>query len=95
MDYAGSVKTRKPTFENQKAVFEAMVIKLEYTKKTKTKILRLYSEYGQTKDFGRREIAKIFNVSFFSAGELIRKMKKANLIEGVSGHGKGRYKFLI
>ena len=42
----------------------------------------------------RSDIAAITKDSVNAAGNLITKLKNANLIEPVSGFGKGKYKFV-
>ena len=44
--------------------------------------------------FGRSDIAAITKDSATAAGNLITKLKNADLIEPVSGFGKGKYKFI-
>ena len=44
--------------------------------------------------FGRSDVAAITNDSVTAAGNLINKLKNAELIEPVSGFGKGKYKFV-
>ena len=44
--------------------------------------------------FGRSDIAAITKDSVTAAGNLITKLKNADLIEPVSGFGKGKYKFI-
>ena len=43
--------------------------------------------------FGRNDIMDIVNISITAAGNLINKLKEAELIEPVIGQGKGKYKF--
>ena len=45
--------------------------------------------------FGRSDIAAITKDSVTAAGNLITKLKNADLIEPVSGFGKGKYKFTL
>ena len=45
--------------------------------------------------FGRSNIAAITSDSVTAADNLITKLKHADLIEAVSGFGKGKYKFKI
>ena len=45
--------------------------------------------------FGRSDIAAITSDSVTAAGNLITKLKNADLIEAVSGFGKGKYKFRV
>ena len=43
--------------------------------------------------FGCNDIIDIVNISITAAGNLINKLKEAELIEPVIGQGKGKYKF--
>ncbi len=43
--------------------------------------------------FGRSDIAAITKDSVTATGNLITKLKNVDLIEPVSGFGKGKYKF--
>ena len=45
--------------------------------------------------FDRSDIAAITKDSVTAAGNLIAKLKNADLIEPVSGFGKGKYKFML
>ena len=44
--------------------------------------------------FGRNDIMEIIAVSITAAGNLLNKLKEAELIEPVSGQGKGKYKYV-
>ena len=44
--------------------------------------------------FGRKDIMKITGISIAAAGNLIIKLKEAELIEAVTGYGKGKYMFI-
>lgn len=44
--------------------------------------------------FGRSDIMDIIGISITAAGNLITKLKDAGLIQAISGHGKGKYKFI-
>ena len=54
----------------------------------------VYKNMGTDGIFGRSDIAAITNDSVTAAGNLITKLKNADLIEAVSGFGKGKYKFV-
>jgi len=45
--------------------------------------------------FGRSDIAAITKDSVTAAGNLIAKLRSADLIEPVRGSGKGKYKFKV
>ena len=54
----------------------------------------LFNHFDFEGIFGRAEIAETLKITTTPAGELIKKMKSAGLIEEVSGFGKGKYKFI-
>lgn len=68
--------------------------KLDASQRTTEKIKTLYAQMGFDGIFGRSDIANIIGGSVTSAGKLISKLKEASLIEAVSGHGKGKYRFV-
>lgn len=43
--------------------------------------------------FGRPEVVEAIGGSDSRAGKLLKKMLEAGIIERVTGHGKGRYRF--
>ncbi|MCD8378751.1 MAG: hypothetical protein LUC95_00165 [Lachnospiraceae bacterium] len=85
----------KATFETQKAIFQASISGLHVKQPTKEKMMKVYEKVGYSQPFGRAEIMNIISVSSYSAGELIKKMREAGLIESVDGRGKGKYQFII
>ncbi|MBE6845911.1 MAG: AAA family ATPase [Ruminococcus sp.] len=64
------------------------------SKTTIEKAKAIYEKFGTDSIFGRSDIASVTNDSVTAAGNLINKLKNAGLIEAVSGHGKGKYKFI-
>ena len=50
-------------------------------------------EFGFDSAFARVDIMTLAGITSTPAGELIKKLKKAKLIEVVRGQGKGKYKF--
>lgn len=67
---------------------------LTASQRTKAKMKSVHMQMGFDGIFGRSDIADITGDSVTSAGKLINKLKDANLIESVSGYGKGKYKFI-
>jgi hypothetical protein len=59
----------------------------------KERVLLLYPELKQYQYFSRSDIVETIDVSASTAGDLIKKMKEAEIIEAVIGYGKGKYKF--
>ncbi len=87
-------KSSKATFDDAKATFETSVLDMKAKNPTKHKILEIYEKTGFLHPFSRSDIMKITGVSSYSAGVLIKKMTEANLIEAVTGFGKGKYQFI-
>lgn len=67
---------------------------LNATKSTKGKARSLFSQMKFDGIFGRNDIMQITGISITAAGNLLNNLKKAGLIEAVSGYGKGKYKFI-
>lgn len=74
--------------------FAETLLVMNLQKRTKEHICKIHEEYGTKGIFGRSDIMHLLNRSDFAAKNLLRKMKEAHLLEPVSGHGKGRYRFI-
>lgn len=85
----------KTVVSKQKRLFERKVNDLRVSTHTKKIILQLYEQLGDNKFFSRADIMQIIGITSSPAGDLIKRMKSENLIESVSGHGKGRYIFKV
>ena len=77
----------------KKQVIEQRINVLNVNRTTKTKMLILFHAVGFEQVFGRTDISQIVGVTLSPAGELVKKLKTAGLIENVKGRGKGKYKF--
>ena len=71
-------------FDKSEIVFQATIAKAK----------AVFANMGADGVFGRSDIAAITKDSVTAAGNLITKLKNADLIEPVSGFGKGKYKFI-
>ncbi len=68
--------------------------KVQLKNKTITYILTLYETYGQNQIFGRTQVENVIGVKSAMASRLIKLLLDNDIIEPVSGHGKGKYRFL-
>lgn len=104
LNYSDNAKTglspEKQVFEDiktglssKKQVFENVLKNTDLTSKTKEHIIMLFNAFGYDKTFARADIMATIGLTKTPASELINKMKTANLIEPISGMGKGKYKF--
>lgn len=73
---------------------EVAIERLNANKATIQKAKLVFASMGLDSIFGRSDIASITKDSVTAAGNLITKLKRADLIESVSGFGKGKYKFI-
>lgn len=101
LNYGTSANSTKITIEDENVVIapnhvaiEIAIDRLNASQATIKKAKAVYANMGIDAIFGRSDIAAITNDSVTAAGNLITKLKKANLIEAVSGYGKGKYRFI-
>ncbi len=94
------VSEKKPLFDSpqsvvsgQKTVFESIVSSMSCTDKVKNNIRKLYEIIGEN-IFSRTDVMRILELSGTSSGDLIKRLDENNLIEPVSGYGKGKYRFV-
>lgn len=74
---------------------EQKIKELKFNIQTKTNIRKLYDKVGVQEVFGRKDISTICEIPYSTAGDLISKMRKSNIIEEVKGFGKGKYRFCL
>ena len=65
----------------------------DFTVKTTVHIHRLFEEFGFDGVFGRSAVMEILELKSSGASKLLSNLVQADIIEPVSGHGKGKYKF--
>ena len=65
----------------------------DFSVKTMVHIHRLFEEFGFEEVFGRSAVMGILELKSSGASKLLSNLVQADIIEPVSGHGKGKYKF--
>ena len=90
-----SFEKKKVAIDEEKVAFEERLNATHFTKASKRKIISLFEIYGTQVIIGRSDIAKVTGDSLTAAGKIISKMKELGLLEAVSGHGKGKYRFKV
>ncbi len=78
---------------SENPLIEAVIDGLNANKNTTENAKKLFAHMSFDGVFGRNDIIDIVNISITAAGNLINKLKEAELIEPVIGQGKGKYKF--
>ena len=89
LNYGTEVNAAKVTIEGENIAID----RLNASQATIAKAKAVFANMGIDGVFGRSDIAAITKDSVTAAGNLITKLKNADLIEPVSGFGKGKYKF--
>ena len=93
LNYGTEANATKVTIEAENVAIEVAIDRLNASQTTIAKAKAVFANMGIDGVFGRSDIAAITKDSVTAAGNLITKLKNADLIEPVSGFGKGKYKF--
>lgn len=90
-------ETEKPDIEISKPDIEVLKADIEknFQPKTASHILKLREAFPGQVIFGRSDVMKVINIKSSRASELLKEMMEQNIIESVSGYGKGKYHFKI
>lgn len=101
LNYGTSATTTKAAIEDENVAItpnhlaiEVAIDELNASQSTIKKAKAVFASMGIDGIFGRSDISAITKDSVTAAGNLITKLKNAELIEAVSGYGKGKYKFI-
>ena len=95
-------ETEKPDIENTKPDIEALKPDIEALKpdiekifqpKTASHILKLREAFPGQTIFGRSDVMRVIDIKASRASDLLKEMAEHGIIEPVSGHGKGKYRF--
>ncbi len=65
-----------------------------FSLKTIVHIYRLFEKFGYDEVFGRSAVMELLELKNSGASKLLSNLVQADIIEPVSGHGKGKYKFV-
>lgn len=85
----------KPDIETAKLDIGALKVDIEngFQPKTASHILKLREAFPGQTFFGRSDVMKVIDIKSSRASELLRTLAECRVIEPVSGHGKGKYRF--
>lgn len=94
-DEKPDIESTKPDIQDEKTDIEEILRKNteRISQKTKRHITKLFIVLGDGCIFGRSEVIEITGLKASASSDLIKKLKKLEMIESVSGSGKGKYKF--
>ena len=83
------VGTKKVDIEHKKVDIGS----LKFSTRTVHHIEILFDEYGYNRVFGRSDVMDLVGLKRSAVSKLISKLLETGIIEPVTGHGKGKYKF--
>ena len=89
------IQDKKVDIQNKKVDIESVLAEKDgnFSIKTTVHIHRLFDKYGFDGVFGRGAVMELLELKGSGASKLLSNLMQADIIEPVSGHGKGKYKF--
>ena len=89
------IENEKVDIQDQKVDIENVLSEKgsDFSIKTTVHIHRLFEKFGFDEVFGRSAVMELLELKGSGASKLLSDLVQADIIEPVSGHGKGKYKF--
>ena len=89
------IKNTKVDIHDRKVDIESVLSEKgsDFSVKTTVHIHRLFEKFGFDDVFGRSAVMELLGLKSSGASKLLSNLVQADIIESVSGHGKGKYKF--
>ena len=89
------IENEKVDIQDKKVDIESVLSEKgsDFSVKTTVHIRRLFERFGFDEVFGRSSVMKLLELKSSGASKLLSNLVRADIIEPVSGHGKGKYKF--
>ena len=89
------IEREKVDIQNKKVDIESVLLRNggSFSAKTIAHIHRLFEGFGFDGIFGRSAVMELLGLKSSGASRLISNLLQADIIEPVSGHGKGKYRF--
>ena len=94
-DAKADIENAKVDIQDRKVDIESVFSEKgsDFSVKTTVHIHRLFEKFGFDEVFGRSAVMELLELKGSGASKLLSNLVQADIIEPVSGHGKGRYKF--
>ena len=88
-------EVQKVNIDTEKANIDIEKVNIEdvFTSKTAAHVRALKEALGSRTVFGRSDVQKVLGLKLTRSSALLREMAGHGIIEPVSGHGKGKYRF--
>ena len=90
------IENRKVDIQDKKVYIERVLFQKsgDFSAKTTVHIYRLFEKFGFDEVFGRSAVMELLELKGSGASKLLSNLVQADIIEPVSGYGKGKYKFI-
>ena len=97
------MEEKKVDIQSEKVYMEEKKVDIEtlpspksanFSARTNVHIQRLFHEYGYDGIFGRSAAMDLLGLKSSGTSKLLSNLVQAGIIEPVSGHGKGKYRFV-
>ena len=94
-DTKADIENEKVDIQDGKVDIESVLSEKgsNFSVKTTIHIHRLFEKFGFDAVFGRNAVMELLELKGSGASKLLSNLVQADIIEPVSGHGKGKYKF--
>ena len=94
-DAKADIENAKVDIQDRKVDMESVLSEKgsDFSVKTTVHIHRLFEKFGFDEVFGRSAVMELLELKGSGASKLLSDLVQADIIEPVSGHGKGKYKF--
>ena len=92
---SGLLNEEKVDIQDKKVDIESVLSEKssDFSVKTTIHIHRLFEKFGFDEVFGRSAVMELLELKGSGASKLLSNLVQTDIIEPVSGHGKGKYKF--
>ncbi len=89
------IENKKVDIQDKKVDIESVFSEKgsDFSEKTMVHIHRLFEKFGFDEVFGRSAAMEVLELKDSGASKLLSNLVQADIIEPVSGYGKGKYKF--
>lgn len=95
VDSKVDIRSKKVNIQDSKVDIESVLSEKgsAFSVKTTVHIHRLFEKFGFDEVFGRSAVMELLKLKSSGASKLLSNLIQADIIEAVSGYGKGKYKF--
>ena len=92
---SGLLNEEKVDIQDRKVDIESALSEKDsdFSVKTTVHIHRLFEKFGFNEVFGRSAVMELLELKASGASKLLSNLVQADIIEPVSGYGKGKYRF--